>query len=458
MQLTLHVLEAAGLSYLNQHDNIYPYCLVQLSQSSQIQRTKVIQGATSPVWNANFSFDVRHPKESLKIFVKDSSKLQSHAVLATVTVALGQYGCGTTVDQWFKLTPVKGVKIGGQIHLMLRLDSGKPLASPRSPRSPRAVGSPSSPRAVRPVTEKEREVILASPKVIDVMPIVLSPVTDTNTKPRVEILKISGDFGEIIDAVNPNTVGAVETSFSGVRESPGKMYAADAMEQLQLEKDRPIYGPHWALAKIAAFSAHRGCDYFTDFACSGCEASTKAWVLAMKSFFGESNHDINRNRIQFRKDARIGPLINAVFKAYDVTIAAMARKETLVQARNAINEASKMINDIAGGPADHEDYLKVEGSLLKGCQNARDREDGTFWTNLQGAKLDSLGANAAISALGLSSLEHSLNCCICNSLGSRIQVENKGRQSICPAQQKLRAVASAPSIQANLVRYFGEQS
>jgi hypothetical protein len=447
MKLTLQVVEACGLSHLNQHDNIYPYCLIQLSKSSQIQRTKPMDRTTRPVWNAEFTFDVRRKRDSLKIFVKDCSKGRSHSVLATVTLGLQDFEPGATVDQWFRLTPVKGVKGGGQIHLVLHLDV---VTARGSAGVPSGRGKVISSRA--PANENAPQELLPPPVVI------VEPVPRVATPERqsaeFNVLVISGDFGHIIDTADPNELETIETGFSAIRESPAKMYTADAMELLQLEKDTPIYGPHWALAKISAFCAHRGCDYFTDFAVSGCETSTKAWVLAMKTFFNESNHDINRNRIQARNDAVIGPLTTAMFAACDVTIAAMARKKTLVQARHAINEAAEMINAIAGDSAQMENYRKSEGALLKGCQSHVEREDGAFCRNLQGAALDSLGVSAATSALGLSSLEHTLNCYICNSFGSRIQLDDVAQHPEHRETAKLRTSHSASSIQIISARLF----
>jgi hypothetical protein len=449
MKLTLRVLEACGLAHLNQHDNIYPYCLIQLTRSSQIQRTKVIDRTTNPVWNAEFAFNVRHQRDSLKIFVKDCSKFRSHSLLATVTLGMKNYKPGATIDQWFALTPVKGVKMGGQIHLTLHLEpatqSGLPiLISPR----------PILP-ARRATTENEPPLI-QPPAVVAVEPVphVQTPDQPSGNASRLNLLVISGDFGDIVDTVNPNEIDTVETSFSEIRESPAKMYTADAMEMLQLEKGVPIYGPHWALAKVAAFSAHRACDYFTEFAVLGCDGATRAWVLAMKKFFSEANHDINRNRIQFAKDPAIGSLVNAIFNAYTVTIAAMASKKTLVQARKAINEAAQILNGIAVDPNEAEDYKKAEFALLKGCQSYAEREDGAFLRNLQGAKLDSLGLNAAVSALGLSSLEHSMNCYICNSFGSRIQIEAVDQISEKEEENTLRRSHSASSIHVLSCRLF----
>jgi Ca2+-dependent lipid-binding protein len=60
-----------------------------------------------PIWNEEFSFVVRCKKDSLKIFIKDSSKVRSHVVLSTVAIGLQRFEEGNTVDQWFRLAPVK---------------------------------------------------------------------------------------------------------------------------------------------------------------------------------------------------------------------------------------------------------------------------------------------------------------------------------------------------------------
>jgi hypothetical protein len=443
MKLDLQVLEASGLSHLNQHDDIYPYCVIQLSRSSQIQRTTVMDRTISPVWNAPFTFNVRHRQDSLKIFVKDCSRLRAHSVLATITLRLKDFEPGHTIDEWFTLTPVKGVKTGGQIHLMLRLE---PLSASSRNSAPPTTPQIDAPLVaeLKPECAPELKPEAGSEQLVIVEPV---PVPESRQSQELSLLVISGDFGNLIDTTNPNELDTVETGFSDLRESPAKMYTADTMELLQLEHDTPIYGPHWALAKMTAFAAHRACDYFTEFAVSGCEKSTQSWVLAMKKFFSESNHDINRNRIQFAKDAKIGPLMSAMFEAYEATIAGMARKKTLVQARIAINQAGHLINAIADDPAESENYRKAESAFLKGCQSYTEREDGAFWRNLQGARLDSVGVNAAVSALGLSSLEHALNCYICNSFGSRSQSENVEQPVQLADTKKLRTSHSASSIQ-----------
>jgi len=209
-----------------------------------------------------------------------------------------------------------------------------------------------------------------------------------------------------------------------VRESPAKMYTADLVELLQLERETPIYGPHWAIAKIAAFSAHQTCDYFTNFSVLGCEEATKEWVRKMRNFLDESNHDIKGNRIAMTKDPATGEMMKAFFHAYDVTVDAMARKKTLAEARTAIVAAMKLILRVSRDPKHAIDYANAEFALLKGSKSYLQREDGAFLRNLQGTELESLGLNAAVCAFGIGSLEHALNCHICNAFGSRVVAQN----------------------------------
>jgi hypothetical protein len=414
MRLTLRVLEATGLSHLNNEDSICPFCLIQLSNSSQIQRTKAMARTTVPVWDEEFWFNVRRQTDSLKIFVKDSSNPRSHVVLSTVALPLRNYDRDRTIDKWFRLLPVRGVKAGGQLHLILRLDTTA------------FVRRADFPGMLKPTLEVPKHVDenKDEPQALLSLPPPIAPVDSTPPKNVCRVLTISCDFGDVVDTSNPNEIAPVENPFARVRESPAKMYTADAICTLQMEMEYPVYGPHWALAKIAAFAAHQACDYFTDFAVAGCEGATKTWVLNMKRFFSESNHDINRNRIS----APRGSVLEAVFRTFDVGIRAMARKVSLLDARIVINEASTITNSIAADAEHSRDFAKAESALLKGCQSYRERDDGAFLKNLEGTKLNSTGLNAAVAAFAISSLEHSLNCYICNSFGSRIVIDPTVRE------------------------------
>lgn len=425
LKLSLRVCEASDLAYMTSQDESYPYCLLQVSNTSQIKTTRVCEKTVCPVWEEQFSFSVKHKTDSLKLFIKDSSTTRTQNVLSTLALKLKNYSCGATIDQWFTLTPSKGVQQGGKIHLVFRLDPTNkirvPVLTPRPQTSKTTKNNGNvAPSAFAPLQPLCTEI-----------PVIKEPPTKAPV-PLAEIpslLVISADFGNIIDTENPNSVSLRENVFDDIGESPAKMYTADEMSMIMLEKSNPIFGPYWALAKIASFISHQACDFFTNFAVIGCEKAANNFVLAMKKFFDMSNHDINRNRINFCKDKVLGPLMSATFNAYDTAIAAMARKKTLVQARNAMNDALGVISEILEDQYQLDNYNKVVEAMKKGCADYKQRENGVLYRNLDCAVLESLGVCAATVAFGLSSLEHAMNCYICNSFGSRIII---GREVVLP--------------------------
>ena len=429
LKLSLRVVEADDLAYLTSEHEAFPYCLIQVSNTSQIKRTAVREKTISPVWDEEFSFIVRHKTDSLKIFVKDCSKGESHNVLSTVALRLKDYHSGSTIDQWFALTPVKGVKTGGKIHLKFRLD---PINRLRLP-------------ALSPKRNSEPHIVFETPEPVPIQDVIPEPIQIeeppivTSRPPsraqRSSIIIVSAEFGDIVDTEDPNSVKSIDNPFASIAESPAKMYTADAMTTLMLEMSKPVFGPYWALAKISSFITHQACDYFTNFAVVGCDQSSKDFTRAMKQFFDMSNHDINRNRINFCKDPKIGPLMTATFNAYDTAIAAMARKKTLIAAREAINEAMDIVDSISVDPLHRDGFEKALEALTRGCSSYTEREDGVFYRNLGGAALDGLGLNAAVVAFGLSSLEHAMNCYICNSFGTRIIVEKIIRPVTAPERK-----------------------
>ena len=422
LKLSLRVVEADGLSHVTSQDETFPYCLIQLSNTSQIQRTAVCEKTTSPIWDQEFSFVVRQRTDSLKIFVKDCSRAKNHDVLSKIAIRLRDYHAGAVIDQWFVLTPVRGVRNGGKIHLKFRLDPVNRVKLP-------TLSPYKSTGALMTLKTDTADMI---PKPIHVP----DPVPESARAPsrarKNPVLVLSADFGDIIDTENPNTIASEYNPFAEISESPAKTYSADAMTTLMLEMSKPVLGPYWALARISSFICRQASDYFANFADVGCEKASRDFTIALRHFFDMSNHDINRNRINFAKDPHIGRLISSVFKAYDTTISALARKSTLIQAKNAINEAMKVIAEIANSPMHQNDYMKAVDALTRACESCTERDDGVLYRNLGGACLEDLGVNAAIAAFGLSSLEHAMNCYICNSFGTRIILERIFRPMTVP--------------------------
>jgi hypothetical protein len=352
-----------------------------------------------PIWDEEFSFSVRHRSDSLKLYVKDGGKGKLHSVLSTFAMKLREYKPEVPVDRWFSLIPVKGVQRGGKIHVAFRLDPLFRLSTPRAPH----VQIENVPQCIVETSKPETP-----------------PVPATT-------IELSVEFGDIIDSENPNDIGPIDNQFGELLESPAKMYTADAMQSLQFDLGQPVYGPHWALAKITSLISHLACDYITNYGGDTAD-TTKQFLKTLTQFFSETNYDINRNRIHFCDSKTLGKLYTATFAAYDLTISAMAAKTPLIRAKIAIRDAVNVINEISRETAHCEHFDKTVEALNKACKSQADREDGLFYKNLEETPLDSLGLDAAVTLFGLASLEHAMNCYICNAFGSRIIVGETGRR------------------------------
>ncbi|OHT10852.1 hypothetical protein TRFO_19746 [Tritrichomonas foetus] len=414
-RLHLRIVEAFQLAELDHEEYSFPYCLIQVSNTSDIQRTKVAERTTNPIWNQEFFFNVKNPKtDSLKVFIKDFTRMRTHSVMATLALRLNSFLPGETTDMWFQLTPVKGVLTGGKIHLMIKID---PIEAPRTrfvlPPAPTAVEEEEE--EVEPIPIKVHEP-LSPPKII--VPTIKSPPNRASS-----ILMVSADFGTMVDTEDPNSVKVSANEFEFMNESPAKMFTVELFDDIIIDRDG--FGPYWALARIARTVAKKSCDFFTDFAGSGFEKSMNTFTLGMRDYLLESNHDINRNRINFCKDEKLGPLYRSFFEAFDKSIAALRRKLTLKDARTAINNALNQIDLIRSVPIHEQEFMMIRNAAEGAFRSYENRNENFIYSMTRNIEWKSLGVAAAMASIAISSMEHALNCYICNSFGSRIKVAKK---------------------------------
>lgn len=422
VRLHLKVVEAFQLAELDSENHIYPYCLIQVSNSSDIKRTKVAERTTSPTWNQEFYFTVKNPNtDSLKVFIKDFTKMRSHSVMSTLALRLNEFPLGELYDQWFKLSAVKGVHHGGMIHLMITID---PLYSPKRKFAIQKVEEKIEEKNDENKNEENKEEVavkvhepVSPPK--EIVPVIKTPPEGRSSS----ILKRSTDFGSMVDTEDPNKVKISKNEFDFINESPAKMFTIEILDDIILDRDG--FGPHWALARIARTVAIKSCDFFTDFAGIGFEEAINKFTLAMRDFLLPSNHDINRNRINAEKDSVLGPLYKLFFIAFDKSIAALRRKLTLVDARKAINDVLVQIDLLRENEKVNNDFLLIKNAMEGATQSYENRNENFIYSATKGIDWKSLGVSAALASLALSSMEHTMNCYICNSFGNRIRLSKK---------------------------------
>jgi hypothetical protein len=121
MQLNVRVVEARGLAKMDTFGKSDPYAILRLVGSQATFKTAVIKNTLTPVWNEQFHFSLYNPsRQALFILLKDED-LTIDEEMATLEVQLASLIIGDVIDQWYEFRPVKGVKIGGQIHLVLHI-------------------------------------------------------------------------------------------------------------------------------------------------------------------------------------------------------------------------------------------------------------------------------------------------------------------------------------------------
>ena len=121
LQLNIRVVEAKELAKMDTFGSSDPYCLLQISGSSQIQKTKVVKNSLTPSFNQEFQFPISDIRATLHILVKDEDAGSSDDVMAKLELALSSLPVGQVTDQWYPMRPAPGVSKGGDIHLVLHL-------------------------------------------------------------------------------------------------------------------------------------------------------------------------------------------------------------------------------------------------------------------------------------------------------------------------------------------------
>ena len=121
MTYVLHVkvIEATDIAKM---DGLFgksdPYVVLNLD--GQVHKTAVIKNTQHPRWNVAFQFPVTNMNGMLRLLMRDEDVVKDDD-MARLDLSLNAIKFGQVIDQWYPMTPVKHVKKGGQIHLMLHL-------------------------------------------------------------------------------------------------------------------------------------------------------------------------------------------------------------------------------------------------------------------------------------------------------------------------------------------------
>ena len=118
--LNVRVIEAKDLPKMDIFGSIDAYACLQLSSSKAVYKTKVIQ-SYNPRWDQQFHIPISGSTEFLYILIQDLDAGSKNDSVSRVKIPLNNLIPGQVIEQWYELTPLPGVKAGGQIYLKIQI-------------------------------------------------------------------------------------------------------------------------------------------------------------------------------------------------------------------------------------------------------------------------------------------------------------------------------------------------
>ena len=122
--LTLHirVVEAKDVPKMDVFGKADPFCILQLTSSRQLVKTKVIKSTYTPFWDETFHFPVKDVVDNiLQIVMKDADAGSSDDPISKLNIQISTLEVDKVTDKWYPMIPYPSVKKGGQIRLCIHL-------------------------------------------------------------------------------------------------------------------------------------------------------------------------------------------------------------------------------------------------------------------------------------------------------------------------------------------------
>ena len=142
MVVNLMIEEAKDLANMDIGGKSDPYCVIGFLGDKKGQKTSVVDNSLSPQWFETFELPITHMEDSIDILMRDKDTFRDDD-MAHLILPLQNFNPGYVYEDWFDMTPVKGVKKGGQIYLKIHIaEKGSvPFAGIPVPRRPEPVGN-----------------------------------------------------------------------------------------------------------------------------------------------------------------------------------------------------------------------------------------------------------------------------------------------------------------------------
>lgn len=124
MILHIRAVEASDVPKMDIIGLSDPYLLFELSTSSQKWKTKYINNTKAPVWNEDFHLPVSSSlTDTLRVSLWDQDDISKDDLISTYDFTIkNDFPIGKIIDKWYQMCPIKGVKEGGKVRLIIQLN------------------------------------------------------------------------------------------------------------------------------------------------------------------------------------------------------------------------------------------------------------------------------------------------------------------------------------------------
>ena len=122
MRLHVRIVEAEDLPKMDVFGSVDPYCQLQVTTVKKVERTKTIRNNKHPIWNEEFHFPIHDlSTDTLYLLLKDYDKVSNDDPISKIQIPIYTLPKSTVIDKWITMIPVKRVKKGGKLRVVLHL-------------------------------------------------------------------------------------------------------------------------------------------------------------------------------------------------------------------------------------------------------------------------------------------------------------------------------------------------
>ena len=122
----IHVMDGYDIPNVDFLGKSDPYIRIKLNDQEFYEKTKVINNTLNPIWDQNFTLYSLCQNPSIQIELKDEATGKD-PLIGTTTIKLDDIKEGETREITENLTPAKGMKKGGIVHLYIQINPEHPF-------------------------------------------------------------------------------------------------------------------------------------------------------------------------------------------------------------------------------------------------------------------------------------------------------------------------------------------